>query len=85
MASYRVEPRPEWGGYVVLRPDGSTLCVVCAHCKAVAICSELERLRLALHSACTEVTAHMYTAWLPTTPEEQVAYHLARTEAMADA
>ncbi|HOA01388.1 MAG TPA: hypothetical protein PLF11_00075 [Bacillota bacterium] len=46
MASYRVEPRPEWGGYVVLRPDGSTLCGVESHAtKAAAIAEECAKLR----------------------------------------
>jgi len=44
--AYQVHPELASAGYRVLRPDGSTICVVCGHPKAVAICAELEKLRV---------------------------------------
>ncbi|NLH78839.1 MAG: hypothetical protein GX465_17605 [Acidobacteria bacterium] len=83
--AYTVHPKLASAGYEVHRPDGSTLCVVCGHAKATAIAAELERLRLALHSSCMAVAGHMHTAGCMTTAEDQMAYHLARTEAKPDA
>lgn len=42
--SYVVEPKLASAGYLVKRPDGSTLCVVCGHAKATAVADELNRL-----------------------------------------
>ncbi len=82
---YQVVPELASAGYRVKRPDGGTVCVVCNHPKAAAIAAELERLRLALHSSCMAVAGHMHTAGCMTTAEDQMAYHLARTEAKPDA
>jgi len=42
--AYQVHPELALARYRVLRPDGSTICVVCDYAKAVAVASELTAL-----------------------------------------
>lgn len=52
--AYQVHPELASAGYRVLRPDGSTLCVVCGHAKATAVADELNRLAERVHQLNSE-------------------------------
>lgn len=78
--------RYHWFDGKILRPDGSRV-VHCSLNTSIPVISELHRLgrriahlECALTSACEMIEQNAQAAGFKTTVEEQVAYHMAKTE-----